>query len=75
MEKRLRYIVRPSVTIEKWSRDNYSLPEIADWVYSRHLRRRATYRYSNGTVVIEIGRGWYVHSFRNGARMLSVLPF
>lgn len=61
--------------IEKWSRDNYLLPEIPAYAYSKHLRRRATYRYKNGTVVIDLQNGWYVHSYRNGIRMLSVLPF
>ncbi len=75
MRKNIRRIGRPSLTIEEWSRDNYSLPLIPDWVYSRHLRRRARYRYRKGTVVIDIGSGWYVHNFRNGMRMLSVLPF
>ena len=75
MKKRIRRIGRPSPTIEQWSRENYPLPVIPDWVYSPHLRRRATYRYKDGTAVIDIGSGWYVHSFRNGTRMLSVLPF
>ncbi|MBI1341722.1 MAG: hypothetical protein GC171_02180 [Terrimonas sp.] len=75
MSKKLRSKGRQSLTIEQWSRDNYPLPIIPDWVHSKHLRRRAKYRYRNGTVVIDIGSGWYVHSFRNGGRMLSVLPF
>lgn len=75
MRKRIKRIGRPSLMIGKWSRDNYALPVIPDWVFNPHLRRRATYRYRDGTAVIDIGSGWYVHSFRNGTRMLSVIPF
>ena len=75
MRENIRRIGSSSVTIEQWSRDNYSSPVIPVYVYSPHLRRRAKYRYRNGTVVIDIGSGWYVHSFRNGKRILSVLPF
>lgn len=66
---------RPSLTVEKWSRDNYQLPVAPDWVYSRHIRRHASYRYKDGTMILDIGSGWYLHSYRNGLRMLSVLPF
>ncbi|MBI1344315.1 MAG: hypothetical protein GC171_15440 [Terrimonas sp.] len=75
MKKTLRLPRGSQIAIEQWSRDNYPLPVIPRYVYSKHLRRRAKYRYRNGTVVIDIGNGWYVHSFRNGIRMLSVLPF
>ncbi|MFN4316294.1 MAG: hypothetical protein ACK4E0_18555 [Chitinophagaceae bacterium] len=75
MRKRIRRKQRISLTIEQWSRENYPLPVIPDWVYSPHLRRRASYRYRDGTVVIYIGSGWYVHSYRDGTKMLSVLPF
>jgi hypothetical protein len=74
MKKTLRLARGSQVAIEQWSRDNYSLPVIPCYVYSKHLRR-AKYKYRNGTVIIVIGNGWYVHSFRNGYRMLSVLPF
>lgn len=75
MGKRIKRKGKPSLTIEEWSHENYPLPVIPDWVFSRHLRRRAKYKYRDGTVIIDIGSGWYVHSFRNGSRMLSVLPF
>lgn len=69
MKKRTRLI------IEQWSKDNYLLPAIPTYSYSKHLRRRATYRYKDGTAIIDLSNGWYVHSYRNGIRMLSVLPF
>ncbi len=75
MRKRIRRKRRLSLIIEQWSRENYPLPVIPDWVYSPQLRRRASYKYKNGTVVIDIGNGWYLHSYRDGTRMLSVLPF
>lgn len=75
MKKRARRTGRYSLTVDNWSRKNYPLPSIPDWVFSPHLRRRATYRYRDGTAVIDIGSGWYVHSFRNGERVLSVFPF
>lgn len=74
MRKRIPRIGR-RLMVDKWSRNNYPLPDIPYWIYSRHFRRRTVYRYRNGTGVIDVGNGWYIHSFRNGGRMLSVLPF
>lgn len=75
MKKRLRLNTGSQIVIEEWSKRNYPLPVVPDWVYSKHLRRRAKYKYRNGTAIIDIGNAWYVHSCRNGVRMLSVLPF
>ena len=75
MKKKLKGARTYQLTIDKWSEENFPLPEIPNYVYTRHLRRRAKYRYKNGTVIIDIGNGWYIHSLRNGIRMLSVLPF
>lgn len=69
MKKRTRLI------IGQWSRDSFPVPEIPSYAYSKHLRRRAAYRYKNGTAIIDLQNGWYLHSYRNGIRMLSVLPF
>ena len=63
------------IRIDPWSRENYPLPVLPKYVRSRHLRRRAKYRGKKGTVIIDIGNGWYLHSLRNGIRMLSVFPF
>jgi len=75
MKKKIRRFGKSSIIVEKWSRDNYQLPVIPDWVYSRHLRRRTIYRYKDGTSVIAIENGWYVHISPIGVRLLSVLPF
>lgn len=75
MKKQLRLRKGSKLAIEEWSKQTYALPEIPEYVYSPHLRRRAKYKYKNGTAIIDIGHGWYVHSYRNGVRMLSVLPF
>lgn len=75
MKKRIPRIGRPVLTVDTCSRNNYPLPDIPDWVYKRHFRRRTAYRYKNCTGVIDVGNGWYIHSFRNGRRMLSVFPF
>jgi hypothetical protein len=61
--------------IDKWSKDTYKLPVIQTWAYNRHLRRRAKYRYKDGTAIIDLDNGWYIHSYRDGTRMLCVLPF
>jgi len=75
MKKKLRLIGRSRLTIEQWCKGTYQLPLIPNWVYSRHLRRSAKYKSRDGTAIIDLGNDWYVHSYRNGLRILSVLPF
>jgi hypothetical protein len=58
-----------------WSKENYTLPALPKWVHSRHLRRRTKYLDNDGTAIIEISNSWYIHSHRNGIRILCALPF
>jgi len=51
------------------------MPEIPAYSFNKHLRRRAIYRYNRGTVVVDLFNVWYVHSFRNGIRMLYTHTF
>ena len=75
MKKSFRRIGKSPLSIDNWSLENYPLPSIREWFYSKHLRRRATSKDKDGTVVVEIGSGWYALCYRNGIRLLSVLPF
>lgn len=75
MTKQLRTPIGAKLTIDEWSRKAYPVPAIPKWIFGRHVRRRSKYRYNDGTAVIDLENGWYVHSYRNGIRMLSVLPF
>ncbi|MEI9810761.1 MAG: hypothetical protein WDO16_24400 [Bacteroidota bacterium] len=75
MRKQLRTITRSGLIIDEWSRKTYLLPVIPEYVYSRHLRRRSKYRYNDGTAIIDLSNGWYIHTYRNGVRMLCALPF
>jgi len=75
MRRKLRLLGRSGLTIDGWSRDNYPLPAIPEYVYGRHLRRRAKYHYKDRTAIVDIGTGWYVHCYQNGIKMLSALPF
>jgi hypothetical protein len=75
MKKQLKSITGLRLTIDDWSKQNYPLPEIPAYVQSRHLRRRAKYKYKDGTAIIDLKNGWYALSYRNGILMLCVLPF
>lgn len=75
MRKQIRRIAGSRLMIDQWSKETYTLPVISKWAYSRHLRRRAKYRYYDGTAIIDLSNGWYIHSYRNGVRMLCALPF
>jgi hypothetical protein len=75
MKKQLRLITRSRMVVDQWSKTTYPMPAVPRYVFSRHLRRRAKYQYENGTVIIDLANGWYVHSFRNGVRILCALPF
>ena len=75
MTKQLRVVTNSRIVIDDWTKENYSAPQLPRCVYSRHFRRRAKYRYKSGTAIIEILHGWYIHSHRTGARILSALPF
>ena len=75
MKKKFRRIGKTPLSVDEWSKDDYPLPPIRDWLYSKHLRRRATYKYKDGTVIVDLDNVWCVHSCRNGTRVLSVLPF
>ncbi|MEP7371949.1 MAG: hypothetical protein ABI675_01090 [Chitinophagaceae bacterium] len=75
MKKQLGLITRSRLAVDPWSRNSYPLPDIPIYAFSRHLRRREKRRYRNGTAILDISGGWYIHSYRNGLRMLSSLPF
>jgi len=75
VNKQLRIITKSRLVVDRWSKETYPLPKIPSYVYRHYLRRRAKNRYKNGTVIIDLDNGWYVHSFRNGIRILSTLPF
>ncbi len=75
MKKQHRAIQKTGFKIDEWSRTTYPLPDLPEFVFSKHIRRRANDVSKKGTAVIDLKNGWYLHSYRNGTRVLSVLPF
>lgn len=74
MKQILRYRLQLRLTIDPCSKkDRY--PEIPSWVASRHTGRRAKWTYYDGTAVVTITDGWYLHRYKNGLWMISELPF
>ena len=63
------------MTIDKWSRDNYPLPQIPEFVFKRHFRRRLRASSQLGMSILALPGGWYIHVYRNGVMKLSTLPF
>ncbi|MGI8584581.1 MAG: hypothetical protein ACR2KX_20520 [Chitinophagaceae bacterium] len=76
MQKQLRIITSPHLSVCPFSSSNFPVPVLPSYVFSRHLGRRYVYYRYRGTRVFQLGSsGWFIHCFPSGRRQLSALPF
>jgi hypothetical protein len=66
----------PLLTIDQWSKENFSLASLPKRVKSSGIPENLPkYTLLEGTIVVRLKSGWFVWCYQDGKKMLSAFPF